>query len=64
MLPERLLFFWERDFYYLSGCGEVGVNRMEITGAVKTETLMGGSLAFPNARFGCAMLEEAVSASS
>ncbi len=57
MLPERLLFFWERDFYYLSGCGEVGVNRMEIAGAVK-------SLAFPNARFGCAMLEEAVSASS
>ncbi len=57
VLPERLLYFWGCDLYYLSGCGGVGANRSKI-GMLVEETL-----AFPNARFTCARLEEAISAS-
>jgi hypothetical protein len=59
VLPERLLSFWGcNDLYYLSACGGVGASRS------KRGMLVEGTLALPNARFICARLEEAISASS
>ena len=60
-LPERLLSFWDRVLYHLGGCGREGASRAEIVEAVKVGTVAGGSLAFPNARFACAMSESASS---
>jgi len=60
-LPERLLSFWDRVLYHLGGCGREGASRAETVEAAKIGTVAGGSLAFPNARFAFAMLEESAS---
>ncbi len=60
-LPECLLSFWDRGLYHLGGCGRERASRVEIVEAMKIGTVAGGSLAFPNARFAFAMLEESAS---